>query len=294
MKIAIYGKNFKKDFNQSIVDFLDYIQELELELVIYKPFFEFIKKNTGYSFGKTTQFSNHKSIKADIDFWFSIGGDGTFLESVSFVRNKEIPIIGINTGRLGFLANISQENIRTALDSIFANEFKYDYRTVLQVDTTGDIFGSFNYALNELTVHKRDSSSMITIHAYLDDEYLNTYWADGLIISTPTGSTAYSLSAGGPIIVPNTDIFIITPLAPHNLTVRPIVVSSENKLTLKIEGRSQNFLASLDYRSKSFSSDIEFVIHKADFKVKTLKLNDQNFFSILRNKLMWGLDKRTK
>ena len=220
----------------------------------------------------------------------SIGGDGTFLEAVSFVRNKNIPMLGINSGRLGFLANISSADIEFILDKIFDNEYFIENRALIKLETKDKLFKDFNYGLNDFTIHKNQSSSMITIHAYLNDDYLNSYWADGLIISTPTGSTAYSLSAGGPIVVPNSNNFIITPIAPHSLTVRPMIISDNNILTLKIESRSQNYLASLDYKSEFFNTDVEIKISKADFCIKLVKFKDQSFFETLRNKLMWGLD----
>ena len=200
--------------------------------------------------------------------------------------------MGINLGRLGFLSDISREDTDQAIDLILNEKYEIEKRSVLQVRGHNGLFGDFNYALNEITVTKLDTSSMISIHTSLNDDYLNTYWADGLIVSTPTGSTAYSLSVGGPILTPDSQNFIISPIAPHNLTVRPIVVPDHNKLTLKVEGRGAQFLASLDSRSKAISFPGKLDIHKADFHVKTLKLEGHSFFSTLRNKLMWGADRR--
>jgi len=263
------------------------------EIVIFESFYEFIKENSSFDPEPNSLFKS--SLKKDnkLDLMFSIGGDGTFLECVSYVRDCDIPIVGINSGRLGFLANISKEDLPSALKSIFNKFYTIEERTLLEVQTSsGEQFKDFSYALNEVTVQKRDSGSMITIHVYMNDLFLNSYWADGLIISTPTGSTAYSLSVGGPIIVPGSQNFVITPIAPHNLTVRPLVVPDNNELTLKIESRAENYLASLDYHTEIIDTSVILTVKAADYKVKILKLDNISFFSTLRAKLMWGLDKR--
>ncbi len=292
MKIAIYGKSFKSSFHYSIRELFRILENKKANVTIYKPFYEYIKKELDYSPKISGVFVSHKEVESDTSLVFSIGGDGTFLESVSFVRNKGIPIVGINSGRLGFLANISKEELPIAIKSIFEKKYSIEYRSLIQLETENNLFGDFSYALNELTVLKKDSSSMINIHVYMNDEFLNTYWADGLIIATPTGSTAYSLSAGGPIVIPTSDNFVITPLAPHNLTVRPIVIPNNNSIRLHIEGRDKKFLASLDYRYKAFESSTILEIKKADFKIKMLNLPNHSYFSTIRNKLMWGADKR--
>ncbi|WP_372644489.1 NAD kinase, partial [Ancylomarina sp.] len=216
-----------------------------------------------------------------------------FLDAVTVVQDSGIPIVGVNSGRLGFMADIAREEIPAAISDIFEGNYSIEERTLLKVQTKDNgLFKDFNYALNEFTVHKKDSASMITIHTYIDGEYLNSYWADGLIIATPTGSTAYSLSVGGPILIPNTQNFVISPISPHNLTVRPIVLPNHQEITLKVEGRSDSYLASLDSRSVSFEALNELKISKADFKIKVLKLKTHSFYSTLRNKLMWGVDKR--
>ncbi|GAB4277283.1 MAG: NAD kinase [Marinilabiliales bacterium] len=292
MKIALYGKPFNKDFNETIEMLFKYFITNDINVCIYEPLLDFIKEELDFEPEVETVFTNHNEITSDINFMISIGGDGTILETVTYVRDKNIPIIGINTGRLGFLANISKEEVKGAIKKIFSGKYTVDERTLLQLHNVDNLFGSFPFALNELTIHKNDTSSMITIHAYLNDVYLNSYWADGLIISTPTGSTAYSMSAGGPIIVPNSNNFVITPIAPHNLTIRPIVVSDDQKISLKIEGRSINYLASLDSRSELFETSHSLVLSKADFKIKLIRLENQDYFETLRNKLMWGVDKR--
>lgn len=292
MKIAVYGRSYDQKFHEVALKLFNRLIKEDVEITIYQPFRDFLYSDMHFSPEYDSVFSNHEQISDDTDFFFSIGGDGTFLESVSLVRKKNIPIVGINTGKLGFLANISREEITKAIDSLFKNDYQIEERALIEIITGNDIFGGFPYALNDITVHKNDTASMITIHAYINDEYLNSYWADGLIIATPTGSTAYSLSAGGPIAVPDSKSFIITPLAPHNLTVRPIVVSDDREITLKIDGRSLSYLASLDYKSEVFDCSVELKLRKADFSVKLLRFNYQNYFATLRNKLMWGVDKR--
>ncbi len=231
-------------------------------------------------------------LPESVRFLVSIGGDGTLLKSILTLKNKSLPVIGINTGRLGFLSAISRGDLEEAIQLLLSDRYDIEERSVLQFEDGTDLFGDFNYALNEITVTKMDSSSMIKIHTYLNDEYLTTYWADGLIISTPTGSTAYSLSVGGPILPPNSKSFVITPIAPHNLTMRPIVVPDDNRISLSVEGRGQQFLCSLDSRSEAVNFPGKLVISKANFSVKTVKLPGHGFFSTLRNKLMWGTDRR--
>jgi len=292
MKIAIYSKNLNRSGNEFIYDLFYKLKKNGISIHAYLPFFNFLRDEFDYTIKAQSFFETHEDMEKDIDLFICIGGDGTILEGVSYVRDFGIPILGINNGRMGFLANISKEEIPFAIDSLIRGNFSIEERTLIKLSTSNNLFGDFCYALNELTVHKKDSSSMITIHAFINNEFLNTYWADGLIISTPTGSTAYSLSVGGPIVVPDSETFIITPIAPHNLTVRPIVVPNNNEIMLKVEGRSPNYLAALDYRSETFDSSIELKITKAEFKIKIFKLTSHSFFSTLRNKLMWGIDKR--
>ncbi|RLD78465.1 MAG: NAD kinase [Bacteroidetes bacterium] len=275
-----------------MIRLFEVLEKAKANVSIYEPFFQFINKKLSLKGDGLTFFSNQKDFKGNHDILLSIGGDGTFLESVTFVKNKGIPIAGINSGRLGFLANISKNEMELALKKILNKSYSFEERELIQLETPDNLFKNDNFALNEITVQKTDSSSMITIHVYLDGQFLNTYWADGLIISTPTGSTAYSLSAGGPIVAPNAKNYIITPLAPHNLTIRPIVIPNHHNLTLKIEGRDQNYLVSLDHRHKVFSNSVELKIRKSKFKIKMLKHDDRTFYSTLREKLMWGLDKR--
>ena len=291
MKIAIYGRSFSKSFNEPIIRLFKVLNNYNVHITIFKPFFEFIINNIHFKPKVQSFFNDHKDICKEVDLIFSLGGDGTFLETISFVRDYNIPIVGINTGRLGFLSYISREDIADALDAIFNKKYSLEHRVLIKLVSSVDLFEGFNYALNEVTIQKKDST-MITIHAYLNNEYLNSYWADGLIISTPTGSTAYSLSVGGPIVIPNSSNFIISPIAPHNLTVRPIVVPDSNEIVLKVNSRNSKYLASLDYRSEILDTSVELTLKRADFTIKILKLENHSFYSTIRNKLMWGADKR--
>ncbi len=296
MTIAIYGRKIDPDFYETIKSFFIFLKQNQVRMFIYEPFYKFLHNQAQIQILQSDLvfFNQPKDLNNEIDFMFSIGGDGTFLETIYFVRDKGIPIVGINSGRLGFLADISQENVNTALEQIFAGNYQITERSLLQLQTSNNLFGDFNYALNEVTILKKDSSSMINIQAYVNNEFLNNYWVDGIIISTPTGSTAYSLSVGGPIITPDSKNFIINPIAPHTLTVRPLIVPDNNELTFIVKGRSNIFLATLDYRSAFFDSSVELVVKKADFNIKTLKLCDRSFFTTLREKLMWGADLRPK
>ncbi|MBI9056475.1 MAG: NAD kinase [Labilibaculum sp.] len=293
MKVALFGRSFNESFTESFILMFDVFTKHNIDVVIYEPFYDFLIRDINFKPPVQNYFHSYEDLDKEVDFLFSIGGDGTFLDAVTFVRESGIPIVGINSGRLGFMADIAQDEIPQALHDIVEGKFSIEERSLLQLETSKNgLFEEFNYALNEFTVHKKDSASMITIHTYLNNEYLNSYWADGLIIATPTGSTAYSLSVGGPILIPNTQNFIISPISPHNLTVRPIVVPNQHEITLRVEGRSESYLASLDSRSCTFESSIELKIKKADFQIKVLKLNTHSFYGTLRNKLMWGVDKR--
>jgi len=292
MRIAIYGKKFKSDFDPYFKEIIDTLVYNKVDISISQTFFEALP-NTLRPTQKNLQFfSNSIKLDRDVDVLLSIGGDGTFLDSVTYVQNSGIPIAGINSGRLGFLANISRSEIKSAIQKIISGNFLVEERELIHLVKPSNIFKDYNYALNEITISKKDSSSMITINVYLNGNFLNTYWADGLIIATPTGSTAYSLSVGGPIVVPEAKNFIITPLAPHNLTVRPMVVPNNQELSIRVSGRDENYLLSLDRRYEVISTDIELKLRRARFKVKLVKHDERTFFSTLREKLMWGLDTR--
>ena len=290
MKAAIFGKNVKKESEKYITELLDVFDNNNVDYIMYEPLVKSLKRNKKSASIKT--FYNHNELTKDIDFVFCLGGDGTILDAVTYVRDKNIPIVGINIGRLGFLADISKENIAEAVNDILNKKFTIEERALLELETTDNNFSDFNYALNELTIVKKDTASMITIHVYLDDIFVNSYWADGLIISTPSGSTAYSLSVGGPIVVPNSENFIITPIAPHTLTVRPIVIKDDKKITIKIEGRSKNYLLTLDSRSEKISASSVIEITKSSNIIKFVKFSEIDYYSTIRNKLMWGVDKR--
>ena len=227
-----------------------------------------------------------------LDFFISLGGDGTLLESVTYIGKNETPIIGVNTGRLGFLATISREETERALENIFKKNYSVDERTMLKLESDPKLFPGLNFALNDFTIMKKDSSSMITVHVYVDGELLNSYWADGVVVSTPTGSTGYSLSCGGPLVFPQSENFVITPVSPHNLTARPIVVSDRSELMFHIEGRSKKFLVSLDSRFETVDDKVKLTIKKETFKARLVQLPDQHYFKTLRQKLNWGLDMR--
>lgn len=290
MKIAIYGNKAKESYlpiYQRIIDFFDLHP---VELIFSKAIKRSLEKDFGISINYPT--FNEGKIDSDVDLLISVGGDGTFLSSIAYSLGNNIPIAGINCGRLGFLAAISNENLEKALQQLLNGDFTIENRTLLQVTEPSNLFNGFGYALNELTVHKLDNSSMIQVETFINGEFLANYWADGLIIGTPTGSTAYSLSVGGPIIMPDLAGLVITPIAPHNLTVRPIVVPDDAIIKLKINGRGSKYLASFDHRSTPLDFSKQIEIKKAPIKVPVVKLNGQSFYSTLRNKLMWGVDSR--
>jgi NAD+ kinase len=237
-------------------------------------------------------FSNQANIKGEVDFLISIGGDGTLLDTITLVGNTGIPIIGINMGRLGFLSGIAKEEIIPAIDEIIEKKYSVDQRTLLKLETSNHLFGEFNYALNDVTVYKNTPISLLTIKTYINDEFLNTYWADGLIVATPTGSTAYSLSCTGPILTPDSANFVITPIASHNLTVRPIVVPDNSKISLVIESRGFECFVGLDSRIEKIDNTRKLDISKENFKINLLRLSNQCFYKTIREKLKWGLDIR--
>jgi NAD+ kinase len=289
VKIAIYGKEVNESNFSFIEKLFQILNDNEIEVVIFQDFYNFLSKKLTLPIQNT--FSSHQDLKT-VNYLFSIGGDGTLLETVTLVRDYDIPILGINTGRLGYLSSITTDEIDQAISEIVNKEFELDKRTLLTLETASDFFESANYALNEITLQKKDTSSMITIHVYLNGEFLNSYWADGIIIATPTGSTAYSLSCNGPIVLPDSGNIIITPIAPHNLNVRPLVIPDDTIISLKIEGRTENFLAALDSRSVTMPVSTEITVKKSRHQVTLIRLKEYNLLNTLRNKLMWGLDKR--
>ena len=292
MKVAVFGTTVSDSFAPVLHEFFGFLKANKIEVQIYHPFCSFLIDELKMQPFYTSFFHSFRDFDNTCDYIFSVGGDGTFLHAVLTIRNFDIPVVGVNSGRLGFLADISENQVQNALTQIFNGHYSLIERSMLQVDFYGKENLDFNFALNEMTVLKTDTSSMINIYAYLGKELLNNYWADGLIIATPTGSTAYSLSVGGPILTPDSENFVITPLAPHNLTVRPLVVPDNYEIELKVEGRGTLFLTSIDFRSVAVELSTVIKVKKANFKLKTLQLSDQTFFSTLRNKLMWGVDRR--
>ncbi len=291
-RIAIYGRVFNSSVNPFVEDLFNYLQVRNVDICIYKEFYDFLKTMGPCPEGLPT-FQSYEDFPRDVDFMLSLGGDGTMLSTVSIVRDTNIPIAGINFGRLGFLANIPKTEIQKALDQIFANKYHIQKRALLTVEAEGKtLFEKENFALNDISVFRFDSSSMITIHAKLNGEELNSYWSDGLIIATPTGSTAYSLSCGGPIMMPGSGNFVITPISPHNLNVRPLVVSEGMILELKIESRTEKFVLSCDSRSEALPTSINLIVRKAPFTVNLIRLEGDGYFSTLREKLLWGMDVR--
>lgn len=293
MNIAIYGKKINKQTAPHYIHFISILKDLGWNPILEKELKEQLFKKVGIA-SNYDEFSSYNDFKQGVDLAVSIGGDGTFINTVSFIRDSEVPILGINTGRLGFLANIPVRKMEETMEMVKRKEYVYQKRSLLRVETENNLFGEDNIALNEATLHKKDTASMITVHASLDGNYLNSYWADGLIVGTPTGSTAYNLSCGGPIVTPGCQVHLLTPIAPHNLNVRPMVVPDHMPIHLKVEGRDRKYLLTLDGNSKNISQGQEIMIHKADFMVNVIKLNDNNFLDTIRNKMMWGLDKRNE
>jgi len=291
MKIALFGRRFNENFDTVIHSLLTKLFGKGLEIVVYQPFHQFLTEQKKFDFPFSGFFDHHSNVPKDIEFLICIGGDGTFLEAITYIRNSSIPLVGINSGRLGFLANIAGCEADQVIDYLVSKEYSIEDRSLLEFSSEQQVFSDFPFALNECTIQKA-GSSLSTIHVTINGEYLTSYWADGLIISTPTGSTAYSLSVGGPIVTPQCTNFIITPIAAHNLNVRPLVIPDTARLSLSVEGRTDNFLATLDSRSTKCNINNKINISKAPFTIRMIKLPQINFYSTLRNKLMWGADKR--
>lgn len=292
MKVAIYGRKTEKLLPPVLQGLFDKLEKNGAELLIDSAYMEYLKPQFRIG-SKVKVLDDFNTIRGQADFLLSFGGDGTILETITYVRNSGIPILGINTGRLGFLAGLTvEEAVEYAVERLKAKKFSLDKRSLIKLETKTNMFGDVNYALNELTVQRKESSAMMTVHCSINGEFLNSYWADGLIISTPTGSTAYSLSCGGPLMVPDARSFVITPLSPHNLNVRPLIVPEDSVIKLTVEGRSPQYLASLDARTEAFSDDVELTVRKEDFKISLVRFSDQHFFQTIREKLIWGHDAR--
>ncbi len=288
--IAIFGKTFNKSNSAHAQALFDYLAKKKMTFVVEKNFLQLMKNEMDLKADADT-FENFSEIKKTTDVVFSMGGDGTILDAVVMIKESEIPILGINFGRLGFLASLGRDQIHAAVDAIEKGSYMIDKRTLIQLQTNKPLFED-SIALNDMTIQRRDQSSMITVNAYLNGELLNTYWADGVIVSTPTGSTGYSLSCGGPILYPTSGNFVITPVAPHNLNVRPMVVSDEAILSFEVNGRGDSFLCTLDARHKAIDSSFQLAVKKAPFCANIVRLTDQSFLTALKTKLNWGSDQR--
>jgi NAD+ kinase len=291
MKVAIYSRVVEFEHYTELQLLFDELDRQKIGVAIFHPFFEQIASQVTMP-EEVTTFHDSRGLDKSIDFFVSLGGDGTLLDTITLVRDKNIPILGINFGRLGFLASMGKGELSTAVGALANNTFVVDKRSLVHLDANMPLFGEVPYALNEFAIHKTDTSPMIKIHTYLNGEFLNTYWADGLIVATPTGSTGYSLSCNGPIVFPQSSSFVITPVAPHNLNVRSIVVPDNNIISFEVEGRTDHFICTLDSRKELVEKQVQLAIKKESFTVSLVRLNENNFLQTLRTKLSWGLDKR--
>ena len=293
MKIALYGRNIDKDFFPTLKSLVSSLKEKGVELVIEEIFYDFLVTNFEYKLNGIDFFSKEKKLSENLDMLLSIGGDGTFLDTLEYIVGSQIPILGINTGRLGFLANVGREEIDAVVEDLVAENYKVEQRDLLQLEINNQIFPTFDYALNEVGVLKSETSSLLTLEVSIDDEFLTKYWADGLIVATPTGSTAYSLSGGGPIVAPNCEVLILTPICPHNLSVRPLVVPRASIVKIKVESRTKDYVLSMDSRTQRIGDSNELCIKSHTHKVNVVALSKYSYYNTLRNKLFWGQDKRS-
>jgi len=291
MKVAIYGTYNLEKTKQPVEELFSYLTSNNFEVLVEKQFLKTINNLTDIKTNFKC-FSAFEDLNNSFDVFITVGGDGTILKAVTFIRNLNIPILGINTGRLGFLATVQKTQIKEAIEALLNRNFLIKERELLNVKTNNKNFDVLNFALNEVAINRKDSTSMIVINAYIDGEFLNSYWADGLIVATPTGSTGYSLSCGGPIITPSAKSLVVTPIAPHNLNARPLVIPVDSKIKLQVSGRNEQFLVSLDSRIITVEKHTEIYIQKADFKLKMIQLNNQTFLKTLRQKMLWGSDTR--
>ena len=291
MRIAVYGKRFSAEARPFIENLHELLLEERAELILFKELNTFISQHCNLPLNFKAFGTHEELVTFNPDFLITIGGDGTILDATTLVRQSGIPIMGINTGRLGFLANVSREEITKSIKSIAQGAYSIDERRVLKLESEDDQF-DLNFALNEITVSRKDTTAMVTVKVWINDQFLNSYWSDGVIIATPTGSTGYSLSCNGPIIMPGAESLVITPIAPHNLNVRPFVIPNKYKIKLQVESREKQFLVSLDSRIYAKETGSVLTLGMANFTVKLVQTEIQNFPQTLRNKLMWGLDKR--
>ena len=293
MKVAVFGRFYNETTTTSVERLFDYLLKKNADAYIETEFFNLIKKEAP-NFDDYKSFKTFDTLDKSFDFLVSVGGDGTILRAIIFVKDMGIPIVGINTGRLGFLATIQVNQIENAIQNIIDGKYKISERSLLSIETSpeNEDIKSLNFALNEIAVSRKNTTSMITVETYLNGEYLTSYWSDGLIISTPTGSTGYSLSCGGPVITPDTKSFVLAPIAPHNLSARPLIIPDSTEIQLKVEGREESHLISLDSRIATLENGTIIKIKKANFTIKMIDLLNESFLDTLRKKLLWGEDKR--
>jgi NAD+ kinase len=291
MLVAIYNRTFDEQDVPFLKALLQLLEQHKMQMVFYKEFYERLLAHVSFS-NTPRLFTGKRDLPPNTDMLFSLGGDGTMLDAVCFVGNTNIPLIGVNLGRLGFLAAIPEDEVEAAILSLVRGSYTLEKRTLLHLDSSVPLFDGAPFALNEFTIHRQDTSSMIKIHTYLNGEFLNTYWADGLIVATPTGSTGYSLSCGGPVVFPQASSFVITPVAPHNLNTRPIVVPDDSVISFEIEGRTEQFLCTMDARTETIRSSVQLAVKKEQFMVSLVRPDEHNFLKTIRQKLYWGIDKR--
>ena len=293
MKVAIYGKYYLNSTEPIINDIFVFFNNNGVEMIIESAFLKILHEKKIIQKEYKT-FTSHKELDSSFDMLISIGGDGTILRAATLIRNSGVPILGINAGRLGFLATVQKENIAEFMQFIIDKKYTISKRTLLSLSCTptNEAVEEINFAMNEISVSRKDTTSMITIETYLNNEFLNSYWADGLIIATPTGSTGYSMSCGGPILTPDVKGFVITPIAPHNLNARPLVVPDETEIRLKVSGREEHYLVSLDSRITSVKNETILVIKKTPFQINMVEIPEETFLKTLRTKLFWGEDRR--
>jgi len=291
VRIALFGKEFNTDQLGYFHILVEALESRGCKLLIWKPFHEFLKDKINFHQG-ITLFNDHAELKGQADLLFSVGGDGTMLHSVQLVRDSGIPIAGINLGTMGFLSSIPRSEIISAIEDILGNRFGIVKRTLISLISPKTLFTDFNFAFNELSINKKENASLVVVHVWVNDQLLHSYWADGLIVATPTGSTAYSLSCGGPILTPDSSSFVITPIAPHNLSVRPVVIPDSSLIRIRVDSRDHQALVGLDSQSAVITPDIELVVGKAEFEINLVQRQNENFFSTMRTKLNWGSDIR--
>lgn len=289
MKIAVYSRGGETVQKDHLIELLGALNEARCTTYLFESFADQVKDSLSADL-KT--FSSAEDLDESFDCMISLGGDGTMLDTVTLIRDRNIPLLGVNFGRLGFLASLGKEDVSTAVTALVERTYVIEKRSLIHLDANVPLFGETPYALNEFVIHKKDNSSMIKIHTYLNGEFLNTYWADGLIVSTPTGSTGYSLSCNGPVVFPDTGSFIITPVAPHNLNVRPIVIPDHNIISFEVEGRMDQFICTMDSRKETVDANVQLAVKKEDFTISLVRLNENNFLQTLRKKLAWGFDTR--